>query len=107
MNPKAIAVTGSNGKTTTKDMIESVLSTEFKVKKTQGNYNNEIGMPLTLLELDEDTEISILEMGMSGFHQIELLSHIAQPDIAVITNIGESHMQNLGSREGIAKANLK
>ena len=77
-------------------MIESVLSTEFKVKKTQGNYNNEIGMPLTLLELDEDTEISILEMGMSGFHQIELLSHIAQPDIAVITNIGESHMQDLG-----------
>ena len=63
-------------------MIESVLSTEFKVKKTQGNYNNEIGMPLTLLELDEDTEISILEMGMSGFHQIELLSNIAQPDIA-------------------------
>ena len=67
MNPKVIAVTGSNGKTTTKDMIESVLSTEFKVKKTQGNYNNEIGMPLTLLELDEDTEISILEMGMSVF----------------------------------------
>ena len=104
---KVIAVTGSNGKTTTKDMIESVLSTEFKVKKTQGNYNNEIGMPLTLLELDEDTEISILEMGMSGFHQIELLSHIAQPDIAVITNIGESHMQDLGSREGIAKAKFE
>ena len=104
MNPKVIAVTGSNGKTTTKDMIESVLTTEFKVKKTQGNYNNEIGMPLTILDLDEDTEISILEMGMSGFHEIELLSSIAQPDIAVITNIGESHMQDLGSREGIAKA---
>lgn len=104
VNPKVIAVTGSNGKTTTKDMIESVLSTEFKVKKTQGNYNNEIGMPLTLLELDKDTEISILEMGMSGFHQIELLSNIAEPDIAVITNIGESHMQDLGSREGIAQA---
>lgn len=104
VNPKVIAVTGSNGKTTTKDMIESVLTTEFKVKKTQGNYNNEIGMPLTILDLDEDTEISILEMGMSGFHEIELLSSIAQPDIAVITNIGESHMQDLGSREGIAKA---
>ena len=64
---------------------------EFKVKKTQGNYNNEIGMPLTILDLDEDTEISILEMGMSGFHEIELLSTIAEPDIAVITNIGESH----------------
>ena len=104
VNPKVIGVTGSNGKTTTKDMIESVLHTEFKVKKTQGNYNNEIGLPLTILELDLDTEISILEMGMSGFHEIELLSNIAEPDIAVITNIGESHMQDLGSREGIAKA---
>ncbi|MDM7863452.1 UDP-N-acetylmuramoyl-tripeptide--D-alanyl-D-alanine ligase [Staphylococcus borealis] len=104
VNPKVIGVTGSNGKTTTKDMIESVLHTEFKVKKTQGNYNNEIGLPLTILELDPDTEISILEMGMSGFHEIELLSTIAEPDIAVITNIGESHMQDLGSREGIAQA---
>lgn len=104
VNPKVIGVTGSNGKTTTKDMIESVLHTHFKVKKTQGNYNNEIGLPLTILELDADTEISILEMGMSGFHEIELLSTIAEPDIAVITNIGESHMQDLGSREGIAKA---
>ncbi|NQE00481.1 UDP-N-acetylmuramoyl-tripeptide--D-alanyl-D-alanine ligase, partial [Staphylococcus xylosus] len=77
---------------------------QFKVKKTQGNYNNEIGMPLTILELDIDTEISILEMGMSGFHEIEFLSNLAEPDIAVITNIGESHMQDLGSREGIAKA---
>ncbi|WP_412521458.1 UDP-N-acetylmuramoyl-tripeptide--D-alanyl-D-alanine ligase [Staphylococcus simulans] len=107
VQPKVVAVTGSNGKTTTKDMIESVLKPNFKVKKTQGNYNNEIGMPLTILELDEDTEISILEMGMSGFHQIELLSEIAQPDIAVITNIGESHMQDLGSREGIARAKFE
>lgn len=104
VNPQVIAVTGSNGKTTTKDMIESVLKPQFKVKKTQGNYNNEIGMPLTILELDIDTEISILEMGMSGFHEIEFLSNLAEPDIAVITNIGESHMQDLGSREGIAKA---
>ncbi|MBE2162371.1 UDP-N-acetylmuramoyl-tripeptide--D-alanyl-D-alanine ligase [Staphylococcus argenteus] len=104
VNPKVIAITGSNGKTTTKDMIESVLHTEFKVKKTQGNYNNEIGLPLTILDLGNDTEISILEMGMSGFHEIELLSNLAQPDIAIITNIGESHMQDLGSREGIAKA---
>ncbi|WP_436966212.1 UDP-N-acetylmuramoyl-tripeptide--D-alanyl-D-alanine ligase [Staphylococcus shinii] len=104
VNPQVIAVTGSNGKTTTKDMIESVLKPQFKVKKTQGNYNNEIGMPLTILELDLDTEISILEMGMSGFHEIEFLSNLAEPNIAVITNIGESHMQDLGSREGIAKA---
>ncbi|WP_432721408.1 UDP-N-acetylmuramoyl-tripeptide--D-alanyl-D-alanine ligase [Staphylococcus shinii] len=104
VNPQVIAVTGSNGKTTTKDMIESVLKPQFKVKKTQGNYNNEIGMPLTILELELDTEISILEMGMSGFHEIEFLSNLAEPNIAVITNIGESHMQDLGSREGIAKA---
>ena len=104
VDPKVIAVTGSNGKTTTKDMIESVLAPEFKVKKTQGNYNNEIGMPLTILQLDEDTEVSILEMGMSGYHEIEALSQLAQPDIGVITNIGESHMQDLGSREGIAQA---
>lgn len=102
--PKVIAVTGSNGKTTTKDMIEAVLAPHFKVKKTQGNYNNEIGLPLTLCQLDEDTEISILEMGMSGFGEISLLSHIAEPHIAAITNIGESHMRDLGSREGIAKA---
>ena len=101
-----IAVTGSNGKTTTKDMIESVLTTEFK-SKTQGNYNNEIGMPLTILDLDEDTEISILEMGMSGFHEIELLSSIAQPDIAVITNIGESHMQDLVQERVLLKPSLK
>ncbi|MGX0848856.1 UDP-N-acetylmuramoyl-tripeptide--D-alanyl-D-alanine ligase [Staphylococcus auricularis] len=107
VDPKVVAVTGSNGKTTTKDMIESVLKPHFKVKKTQGNYNNEIGLPLTLLELDHDTEISILEMGMSGFHQIELLSHLTHPDVAVITNIGESHMQDLGSREGIAQAKFE
>ncbi|MBF7020645.1 UDP-N-acetylmuramoyl-tripeptide--D-alanyl-D-alanine ligase [Staphylococcus sp. 18_1_E_LY] len=107
VNPHVIAVTGSNGKTTTKDMIESVLKPQFKVKKTLGNYNNEIGMPLTILQLDHDTEISILEMGMSGFHEIELLSKIAEPDIAVITNIGESHMQDLGSREGIAQAKFE
>ncbi|WP_086429172.1 UDP-N-acetylmuramoyl-tripeptide--D-alanyl-D-alanine ligase [Staphylococcus cornubiensis] len=105
--PTVIAVTGSNGKTTTKDMLENVLSGKFRVQKTQGNYNNEIGMPLTILELKEDTEVSILEMGMSGFHEIELLSNIAQPDFAVITNIGESHMQDLGSREGIAKAKFE
>lgn len=91
VNPTVIAVTGSNGKTTTKDMIENVLSTNYRVKKTLGNYNNEIGLPLTILQLDHDTEISILEMGMSGFHEIELLSNIAEPDYAVIT-ILENHI---------------
>ncbi|WP_416350270.1 UDP-N-acetylmuramoyl-tripeptide--D-alanyl-D-alanine ligase [Mammaliicoccus lentus] len=107
VNPKVVAITGSNGKTTTKDMVESVLRQNFKVKKTQGNYNNEIGCPLTILDLDEDTEVSILEMGMSGFGEIRELTKIAQPDIAIITNIGESHMQDLGSREGIAKAKFE
>lgn len=107
VNPTVIAVTGSNGKTTTKDMIENTLAASYKVKKTQGNYNNEIGMPLTILALSKDTEVSILEMGMSGFGEIELLSRIAQPDFAIITNIGESHMQDLGSRAGIAKAKFE
>lgn len=104
VNPKVIAITGSNGKTTTKDMIYSILKPVFKVKKTQGNYNNEIGLPLTICQLDEETEISILEMGMSGFSEIEFLSLLAKPHVAIITNIGESHMEQLGSRAGIAKA---
>lgn len=107
VNPKVVAITGSNGKTTTKDMVECVLNKLFKVKKTQGNYNNEIGCPLTILDIDEDTEVSILEMGMSGFGEISELTHLAEPDVAIITNIGESHMQDLGSREGIAKAKFE
>lgn len=104
VNPKVVAVTGSNGKTTTKDMIECVLSTNFKVQKTLGNFNNEIGMPLTILQLNEDTEISILEMGMDKVGDINFLSELAAPDIAVITSVGESHIEALGSRENIAQA---
>ncbi|ULG75302.1 UDP-N-acetylmuramoyl-tripeptide--D-alanyl-D-alanine ligase [Macrococcus brunensis] len=107
VHPTVIGITGSNGKTTTKDMVASVLAPHFKVKKTIGNYNNEIGLPLTICQLDEDTEVSILEMGMSGFREIALLSRIAEPDIAAITNIGESHMRDLGSRAGIAKAKFE
>ncbi|MBY6036189.1 UDP-N-acetylmuramoyl-tripeptide--D-alanyl-D-alanine ligase [Fictibacillus nanhaiensis] len=107
INPIVVAVTGSNGKTTTKDMIESVSSTTFKTFKTQGNYNNHIGLPLTILAMEETTEVLILEMGMSNFHEISLLSKLAEPDAAVVTNIGESHLEQLGSREGIAKAKLE
>nr|WP_263315097.1 UDP-N-acetylmuramoyl-tripeptide--D-alanyl-D-alanine ligase [Mammaliicoccus sp. Marseille-Q6498] len=107
VNPKIVAVTGSNGKTTTKDMVECVLRQSYKVKKTQGNYNNEIGCPLTILDLEDDTEVSILEMGMSGFGEIRELTLLAEPDVAIVTNIGESHMQDLGSREGIAKAKFE
>ncbi|MFG6497449.1 UDP-N-acetylmuramoyl-tripeptide--D-alanyl-D-alanine ligase [Fictibacillus sp. UD] len=107
INPVVVAVTGSNGKTTTKDMIECVSATNFKTFKTQGNYNNHIGMPLTILAMEESTEVLILEMGMSDYGEISLLSKIAEPDVAVITNIGESHLEQLGSREGIAKAKLE
>lgn len=102
-----IAVTGSNGKTSTKDLIAGTLKPYYKVQKTEGNYNNQLGLPLTLLGLDEDTQFAVLEMGMDGFGQIELLTKMAKPHYAVITNIGEAHMEALGSREGIAKAKFE
>ena len=104
---KVVGITGSNGKTSTKDLIASVLSPYFNVRKTEGNYNNELGLPLTILSLEEDTEFAILEMGMSGFGEISFLSKLAKPHFAVITNIGEAHMQDLGSRAGIAKAKFE
>lgn len=104
---KVVGITGSNGKTTVKDMVTALLETRYKVHKTQGNYNNHIGLPLTVLAMKEDTDIAVLEMGMSGRHEIELLSSIARPDIAVITNIGEAHLLQLGSREEIARAKLE
>lgn len=106
-NPYVVAITGSNGKTTTKDMTAAVLSTCYKTYKTQGNYNNDIGLPYTILHMPDDTEVLVLEMGMDGAHQIDELSIIAKPDIACITMIGESHIENLGSREGIAKAKME
>lgn len=102
-----IGITGSNGKTSTKDLIASVLSPYFNVRKTEGNFNNELGLPLTILSLEENTEVAVLEMGMSGFGEISFLSELARPHYAVITNIGEAHMQDLGSREGIAKAKFE
>ncbi len=104
---KVVGITGSNGKTTTKDMVTSVLSTSYKVQKTEGNLNNHIGLPLTILRLEADTDIAVLEMGMSGRGEIELLSTLGRPDAAIITNIGESHLLDLGSREGIAEAKLE
>ncbi|MCG8397541.1 UDP-N-acetylmuramoyl-tripeptide--D-alanyl-D-alanine ligase [Bacillus atrophaeus] len=104
---RVIGVTGSNGKTTTKDMLHAVLQMQFRVHKTEGNFNNHIGLPLTVLSMPEDTEVAVLEMGMSGKGEIDLLTRLANPEAAVITNIGESHMQDLGSREGIAEAKLE
>ena len=100
----AVAVTGSVGKTTTKDMIASVLGRHFNVYKTQGNLNNDIGVPLTVFSLDEEHTAAVIEMGMNHFKEISYLTDIVKPDIAVITNVGVSHIENLGSREGILKA---
>ena len=107
LNAKVIGITGSNGKTTTKDMTASIMKTKYRVHKTSGNYNNHIGLPLTILSAPEDTEMLILEMGMSSRGEISLLSNIGQPDAAIITNIGESHLLDLGSREGIADAKME
>ncbi|MBQ0140681.1 MAG: UDP-N-acetylmuramoyl-tripeptide--D-alanyl-D-alanine ligase [Kurthia sp.] len=102
-----IGITGSNGKTSTKDLVAGTLSPYYKVQKTEGNFNNQLGLPLTILSLDEDTQFAILEMGMDGYGQIELLTKLARPHHVVITNIGEAHMEALGSRAGIAKAKFE
>jgi UDP-N-acetylmuramoyl-tripeptide--D-alanyl-D-alanine ligase len=101
-NP-VIAITGSVGKTTTKELIAAVLATQGKVLKTQANYNNEIGVPKTLLEL-ADQDYAVVEMGMRGLGEIELLTQIARPDVAVITNVGTAHIGRLGSEQAIADA---
>lgn len=105
-NIPVIAVTGSVGKTSTKDMIYSVLSTKYNVLKTSGNNNNHIGLPLTILKL-KDEDIMVVEMGMNNPGEISLLTDIARPTIGVITNIGTAHIGNLGSRENIMKAKLE
>lgn len=105
-NIPVVAITGSVGKTSTKDLVASVLSKKYKVLKTQGNYNNEIGLPLTILSL-KDEEAMVLEMGMNQFGEISVLTNIARPDVAIITNIGTAHIGNLGSRENILKAKLE
>lgn len=99
-----IAITGSSGKTTTKELVYTVLESKFNTLKTDKNYNNEIGVPLTLLQLNDEHEACVIEMGMRGFGQIAELANIAEPTIAVITNVGTSHIELLGSMEGIAKA---
>lgn len=99
-----VGITGSTGKTTTKDIVASVLAQKYNVLKTEGNFNNDIGVPLTLFRLEDDTECAVIEMGMNHFGEISYLTHIANPDMAVITNVGVSHIENLGSREGILKA---
>lgn len=102
-----VAVTGSVGKTSTKDMIYTVLSQEFRTLCTAGNFNNEIGLPLTVFRLTQEDRLMVLEMGMSAFGEISRLTRIAKPDTAVITNIGLAHIEHLGSQENIRKAKLE
>ncbi len=99
-----VAVTGSVGKTTTKDMVASVLGEKYRVLKTDGNLNNNIGLPMTILRLNRTHQIAVLEMGMNHPGEIDYLTRIARPDVAIITNIGDAHIENLGSRENTLKA---
>lgn len=105
-NIPVVGITGSVGKTSARDMIASIVATKYNVWKTQGNYNNHLGLPLTILGL-RDHEALVVEMGMNHSGEISLLSKIAKPDIAVITNVGTAHIGNLGSREGILNAKLE
>ncbi|MBO7179346.1 MAG: UDP-N-acetylmuramoyl-tripeptide--D-alanyl-D-alanine ligase, partial [Clostridia bacterium] len=99
-----VALTGSVGKTTTKGMVHAVLSEKFNTLKTQGNLNNEIGVPKTLFCIDNSHEAAVIEMGMNHFNEISRLTNTVKPDIGIITNVGTAHIENLGSREGILKA---
>ena len=99
-----IGISGSVGKTSTKEMLYAVLSQKFKTHKTQGNLNNELGVPLTLLSMPEDTEAAVIEMGISDFGEMTRLSEMVQPTICVLTIIGECHLENLGNRDGVLKA---
>ena len=104
---KVVAVTGSVGKSTTKEMIASVLETTYRISKTPANHNNDIGMPMAILAMPEDTEVAVLEMGMNHFREIAYLTQIGKPDIGVIINIGTMHIEHLGSKEGILQAKLE
>ncbi len=104
---KVVGITGSTGKTSTKDLIAAALSEKYKVFKTEGNFNNDIGMPLMIFKLDSSYDVAILEMGMSNLGEIHTLAKVAKPSIGVITNIGTSHLENLKTRDNILKAKLE
>ncbi|MFX0548900.1 UDP-N-acetylmuramoyl-tripeptide--D-alanyl-D-alanine ligase [Hathewaya histolytica] len=107
LNIRVVGITGSTGKTSTKDLTAAAISGKYKVFKTKGNFNNEIGLPLTVLSMDKSYDVAVLEMGMSDFNEIHNLASIARPDIALITNIGVSHIENLKTRENILKAKME
>ena len=99
-----IGITGSVGKTSTKEFISAVLAQKYNVHKTGGNFNNELGVPITLFGLEEEHEVAVIEMGISGFGEMTRLSKMVRPDICVITNIGYCHLENLGDRDGVLRA---
>jgi len=107
MDMKVVGVTGSVGKSTTKEMIAAVLEGSFRVEKTPANQNNDLGLPMAILAMPEDTQVAVLEMGMNHFREIAYLTGIARPDLAVIINIGTMHIEHLGSKEGILRAKLE
>ena len=104
---RVIGITGSVGKTTTKEMTACVLERAFRTAKTEGNHNNQLGLPMSILAMPADTQLAVLEMGMNHFGEMTYLSSIARPDVAVITNIGTMHIEHLGSRQGILEAKLE
>lgn len=104
LSVKVVGITGSVGKTSTKEVIASTLAEKYNVLKTEGNFNNEIGLPLTVLKIRKEHEVAVLEMGINHFGEMHRLSRIAQPDVCVITNIGQCHLEFLGDRDGILKA---
>lgn len=104
---QAVGVTGSVGKSTTKEMIATVMASSHKTAKTPANFNNDLGMPMSILDMPEETQVAVLEMGMGNFGEIAYLTNIGEPDQAVIINIGTMHMENLGSREGILQAKME
>ncbi|SHJ67162.1 UDP-N-acetylmuramoyl-tripeptide--D-alanyl-D-alanine ligase [Hathewaya proteolytica DSM 3090] len=104
---KVVGITGSTGKTSTKDLMAAALSGKYKVFKTKGNFNNDIGLPLMILSMDSSYDVAVLEMGMSNLNEIHQLSYVANPEIAVITNVGVSHLENLKTRENILKAKME
>jgi UDP-N-acetylmuramoyl-tripeptide--D-alanyl-D-alanine ligase len=104
LHPRVAGITGSNGKTTVKEMLASILRQQGEVLATQGNYNNELGVPLTLFRLEPQHRFAVLEMGASKAGDIAYLARIAQPDVGLITNIGPAHLEGFGSEEGVARA---
>ena len=107
LRTKIVGITGSTGKTSTKDLAAAALSKKFKVLKTKGNFNNEVGLPLMIFSLDNSYDVAVLEMGMNNLEEIHRMAQAARPDIALITNVGMTHIGNLGSRENILKAKLE